>query len=107
MFGPMLKMAVSAALVVVGVLFVLRERRAARSIAFVPAGLRDMAVRRVRRRMRIALLMVFLGVLTASGHATRPDLNPIRFLIIWSTTALFCVALLLYGLAEARSLRRR
>lgn len=101
-----MKTAFSVLLVIVGAVLALRERSAARSVGLIPAGLRGIAVARIRRRIRIAVLFIFLGLVTASGHATQPEVNPIRFVIIWSTATLFSIALLGYGVAEARSLRR-
>jgi hypothetical protein len=91
----------SAVMVVVGIWFAMHERRNAASLADVPEVRRPFVVTRTRRRIRIATLFIFIGLLSACAGATEPRHHPIRYLIIWSTVTFFALALLGYGVADA------
>jgi len=90
----------AAALVALGIMFAWIERYTAATRELLPAGLRDFATARSRRRVRIAALLIFVGALMACGNLTDPNLHPLRFLLIWGLTALLAVSMLCYGLAD-------
>src|SRR6184192_3416204 len=90
----------AATLVLLGALFAWVERRTVAQRRLLPETLREFATDRSRRRLRIAALLIFVGVLMACGNLTDPRDHPVRFLVIWSITALLAVSMLLYGIAD-------
>jgi hypothetical protein len=95
----------SAALVLLGTWFAWHESRSAADLPNVAAAARPFAASRVRRRLRIAVLFIFIGLLLACGHATDPQLNPLRYVVIWGMVTLFSFALLVYAYLDLRALR--
>ncbi len=94
-------------LIVLGSVFAWSERRTALSLPNISDRLRPFLARRTRRRLRVATLIIMIGVLMACGHWTDPLVNPIRFLIIGVVTTIFSVTLLLYGISDYRASRVR
>jgi hypothetical protein len=100
-----LSMILSVALIALGTMFALHERRVAALLGTIPESFRRFAISRTRRRLRVAALFIFVGLLTACGQWTDPRENPIRFLIIWGLATIFSLALLAYGIADVLASR--
>lgn len=90
----------AAALVALGAMFAWVERSATAHRHLLPVSLREYATSRARRRIRIAALLVFVGVLMACGNLTDPREHPRQFIVIWSLTALLAISMLCYGIAD-------
>lgn len=95
----------SAVLILLGTWFAWRETRTAAELPKIPAEVRPFAAGRARRRLRIAVLFIFIGLLLACGHATDPQLNPLRYVVIWGLVTLFSFSLLVYAYLDLRALR--
>lgn len=103
--SAVMSMVLSVALVALGMMFALHERRGAAVLSTIPESLRRFAVTRTRRRLRVATLFIFVGLLTACGQWTDPLIHPIRFLTIWGLATLFSLALLAYGITDVMATR--
>jgi hypothetical protein len=90
----------AAMLIVMGALFAWIERRAAIGRELLSPSLREFATDRSRRRVRIAALLIFVGVLMVCGNATDPRDHPLRYLVIWGLVALMAVSMLCYGVYD-------
>jgi len=96
----------AAGLVLIGAGFAWIERKMAPRRSLLPASMREFALNRSRRRIRVAALMIFVGTLMACGNLTDPRAIPLRFVAIWSLTALLTVSILCYGIADFRASQR-
>jgi hypothetical protein len=90
----------AAALIVMGALFAWIERRTGAGRELLPVAVREIALNRSRRRVRIAALLIFVGVLMGCGIATDPHRHPVRYVSIWGLTALLAVSMLCYGIYD-------
>jgi len=96
----------AAGLVLIGACFAWIEQRMGPRRSLLPASMREFALTRSRRRIRVAALMIFVGTLMACGNLTDPRAFPLRFVTIWSLTALLTVSILCYGIADFRASQR-
>lgn len=88
---------IAGTLEIFGVVLFFRESRVAEQLDSAFPEDQAFLRRRIRRRVRIAVLVCLLGILMAIGGWATPDARPLLFVGSW--TAALCVTLLLLCVA--------